>query len=109
MFTALCFLVMLFCSGLLSVVTSAVTAPALITVGILMASSLGDIEWKNLETSIPAFVTIIMMVLGYSIAEGIASGFLLYPIMMVAARREKEIHPVMWVLSVIFLIHFVLA
>ena len=108
-FTALCFLVMLFCSGLLSVVTSAVTAPALITVGILMASSLGDIEWKNLETSIPAFVTIIMMVLGYSIAEGIASGFLLYPIMMVAARREKEIHPVMWVLSVIFLIHFVLA
>ena len=108
-FTALCFVVMLFCSGLLSVVTSAVTAPALITVGILMASSLGDIEWKNLETSIPSFVTIIMMVLGYSIAEGIASGFLLYPIMMVAARRQKEIHPVMWGLSIIFLIHFIFA
>lgn len=107
-FTALCFLVMLFCSGLLSVVTSAVTAPALIVVGILMASSLGDIEWKNIETSIPAFVTIIMMVLGYSIAEGIASGFLLYPIMMVAARRTKEVHPVMWGLAVIFLLHFVM-
>ncbi|MDE5977231.1 MAG: NCS2 family permease [Turicibacter sp.] len=107
-FTAICFLFMLFCSGLLAVVTPAVTAPALITVGILMASSLGDIEWKNLETSIPAFVTIIMMILGYSIAEGIASGFFLYPIMMVAARRQKEIHPVMWVLAVIFLIHFML-
>lgn len=108
-FTALCFLLMLFCSGLLSVVTSAITAPALITVGILMASSLGDIEWKNLETSIPSFVTIIMMVLGYSIAEGIASGFVLYPIMMLAARRQKEVHPVMWALMVIFFIHFVLA
>lgn len=107
-FTALCFLIMLFCSGLLGVVTSAVTAPALITVGILMASSLGDIEWKNLETSIPAFVTIIVMVLGYSIAEGIAAGFLLYPITMVAARRHKEIHPVMWGLAVVFLLHFIM-
>jgi len=107
-FTALCFLLMLFCSGLLGVVTPAVTAPALITVGILMASSLGDIEWKNLETSIPAFITIIVMVLGYSIAEGIAAGFLLYPITMVAARRHKEIHPVMWVLAVVFLLHFVM-
>ena len=107
-FTALCFLVMLFCSGLLSVVTSAVTAPALITVGILMASSLGDIEWKNLETSIPSFVTIIMMVLGYSIAEGIASGFLLYPIMMLVAGRRKEIHYVMWGLAFIFLLHFIM-
>lgn len=107
-FTALCFLIMLFCSGLLGVVTSAVTAPALITVGILMASSLGDIEWKNLETSIPAFVTIIVMVLGYSIAEGIATGFLLYPITMVAARRHKEIHPVMWGLAVVFLLHFIM-
>ena len=71
--------------------------------------SLGDIEWKNLETSIPSFVTIIMMVLGYSIAEGIASGFVLYPIMMLAARRQKEVHPVMWALMVIFFIHFVLA
>ena len=107
-FTALCFLLMLFCSGLLSVVTSAVTAPALIVVGILMASSLGDIEWDNLETSIPAFITIIMMVLGYSIAEGIASGFLLYPIMMLVAGRRKEIHYVMWGLAFIFLLHFIM-
>lgn len=107
-FTSICFLIMLFCSGLLSVVTPAVTAPALITVGVLMASSLSDIEWKNLETSIPAFATIIMMMLGYSIAEGIAAGFLLYPIMMFAAKRHKEVNLVMWVLSLIFLAHFIL-
>ena len=106
-FTALCFLLMLFCSGLLSVVTSAVKT-ALIVVGILMASSLGDIEWDNLETSIPAFITIIMMVLGYSIAEGIASGFLLYPIMMLVAGRRKEVHYVMWGLAFIFLLHFIM-
>lgn len=107
-FTSICFLIMLFCSGLLSVVTPAVTAPALITVGVLMASSLSDIEWKNLETSIPAFATIIMMMLGYSIADGIAAGFLLYPIMMLAAKRHKEVNVTMWILSLVFLIHFIL-
>lgn len=107
-FTSICFLIMLFCSGLLSVVTPYVTAPALITVGVLMASSLNSIEWSNIETAIPAFSTIIMMMLGYSIAEGIASGFLLYPIMMVAAKRHKEVNSVMWILSIIFLLHFIL-
>ena len=106
-FTSICFLIMLFCSGLLSVVTPSVTAPALITVGVLMASSLSDIEWSKLEITIPSFTTIIIMMLGYSIADGIAAGFLLYPITMVAAKRHKEVNITMWVLSVIFLIHFI--
>lgn len=106
-FTSIFFLLMLFCSGLLTVVTPAITAPALITVGILMASSLSNIEWGKIEIAIPAFMTIIMMVLGYSISEGIASGFVLYPITMWAAGRRKEIHPIMWVLTVIFLVHFI--
>lgn len=108
-FTAMCFSLMLFCSGLLSVVTPSVTAPALITVGILMASSLSSIEWEKIETAIPAFVTIIMMILSYSIAEGIAAGFLFYPITMLASKRGKEIHPAMWVLTVIFLAHFIMS
>ncbi|HAX73016.1 MAG TPA: guanine permease [Firmicutes bacterium] len=105
-FTALFFGLMLFFSPLLSVVTSAVTAPALIAVGVLMASSLGKIEWESLETTVPAFVTIIIMLLGYSIAEGIAAGFLLFPIMMVSARRHKEVSPIMWFLAAVFLLHF---
>ncbi|AID44587.1 xanthine/uracil/vitamin C permease [Candidatus Arthromitus sp. SFB-mouse-Japan] len=106
-FTSIFFLLMLFCSGLLTVVTPSVTAPALITVGVLMASSLSNIEWGKIEIAIPAFITIIMMVLGYSISEGIASGFVLYPIMMWAAGRRKEVHPIMWVLTLIFLVHFI--
>lgn len=100
------FLLMLFFSGLLSIITVEVTAPALITVGVLMASSLKDIEWDKLEIAIPSFITIIVMVLSYGIADGIAAGFTLYPIMMTAVGRKKEVHPVMWVLAVIFIIHF---
>lgn len=102
------FLLMLFFSSLLSIITVEVTAPALITVGVLMASSLKDIEWDKLEIAIPSFITIIVMVLSYGIADGIAAGFTLYPIMMTAVGRKKEVHPVMWILAVIFIIHFAL-
>lgn len=105
-FAAMFFAIMLFASGLMTVITPQVTAPALITVGILMASSLKDIEWKELEVAIPAFITIVVMVLAYGIADGIASGFLLFPITMTAAGRRKEVHPVMWAMAVIFLLHF---
>lgn len=74
-----------------------------------MASSLSSIEWGKIEVAIPAFVTIIMMILSYSIAEGIAAGFLFYPITMLASKRGKEIHPAMWVLTVIFLAHFIMS
>jgi len=105
-FVAGFFTLMLFFSGLLSLITAQVTAPALVTVGILMASSLKHIEWDKLEITIPAFVTIIIMTLSYGIADGIAAGFSLYPIMMSAVGRKKEVHPVMWGLAVIFVIHF---
>ncbi|GAB0106292.1 NCS2 family permease [Nocardia sp. JMUB6875] len=85
---------------------SAVTAPALIVVGVLMARSLGEIEWNKLEYAVPAFITVIMMPLTYSIANGIAMGLLFYPIVMVAKRRAREIHPIMWVLMAIFLYYF---
>ncbi|WP_019931108.1 NCS2 family permease [Nocardia sp. BMG111209] len=84
----------------------AVTAPALIVVGVLMARALGDIEWNKLEYAIPAFLTVIMMPLTYSIANGIAMGLLFYPVVMVAKRRIREVHPVMWVLMLVFLGYF---
>ncbi|MFE3191056.1 NCS2 family permease [Nocardia sp. NPDC059240] len=85
---------------------SAVTAPALIVVGVLMARALGEIDWSKLEYAVPAFITVIMMPLTYSIANGIAMGLLFYPIVMVAKRRGREIHPIMWVLMAIFLYYF---
>lgn len=105
--TAGLFLLALFFSPLLSVVTAEVTAPALIIVGVLMSSSLKNIKWDQFEIAVPAFLTIIMMPLSYSIATGIAVGFVFYPITMIFKGRIKEIHPVMYGLFVIFILYFI--
>ena len=76
------FLISLFFSPLLTVITSAVTAPALIIVGSLMCSSLREIEWDKPEVSISSFLTVILMPLTYSIGEGISCGFLAYVVLM---------------------------
>ncbi|PTH37900.1 guanine permease [Staphylococcus agnetis] len=105
--TGICFLLALFFSPLMAVVTPAVTTPALVVVGVLMASNLASISWKNFEVAVPAFVTIIMMPLSYSIATGIACGFIFYPITMVLTKRHREVHPIMYALLVIFILYFV--
>lgn len=105
--TAGFFLLALFFSPLLAVVTSSVTAPALIIVGILMVSALKNIDWGRFEIAVPAFLTVLTMPLAYSIATGIAIGFIFYPITMIAKGRAKEIHPVMYGLFAIFLLYFV--
>ena len=104
--TAGFFLLALFFSPLLSVVTSEVTAPALIIVGVLMASALKDIEWDRFEIAVPAFLVVATMPLTYSIATGIAIGFIFYPITMVLKGRAKEIHPVIYGLFVVFVLYF---
>ena len=105
--TALMFLLALFFSPLLLVITPAVTAPALIIVGVLMVSTLGGIHWDRFEIAVPAFFTIIAMPLTYSIATGIAIGFVFYPITMLFSGRRKEIHPIMYALFVIFILYFI--
>lgn len=89
--TAGFFILSLFFFPLLSVVTAPVTAPALIIVGVLMVSSLGKIDWQRFEIAVPAFLTMIAMPLTYSIATGIAVGFIFYPITMIIKGRTKEI------------------
>ena len=100
--TGIFFLLGLFFSPLLSVVTSQVTAPALIMIGVLMAQSLRQIEWGNLEIAIPSFLILIGMPLTYSISDGIALGFIFYPITMLAAKRGKEVSPIMYGLFFVF-------
>ncbi|MFC9665451.1 NCS2 family permease [Nocardia sp. NPDC127606] len=106
--TAGWFLIAMFCYPVFSVVAGSaeITSAALIVVGILMARSLGDIDWQNLEYSVPAFITVIMMPLTYSIANGLAMGMIFYPIVMVAKGRIKDVHPAMWALMVLFLAYF---
>lgn len=96
------FLLALFFSPLLSVVTSQVTAPALIVVGILMANNLKKIQWEDMALAAPAFLIVIGMPLTYSISDGIALGFIAYPVTMIAAKRAKEVNLFMYALAFIF-------
>ncbi|CAM5213834.1 AGZA family xanthine/uracil permease-like MFS transporter OS=Ureibacillus acetophenoni OX=614649 GN=SAMN05877842_1162 PE=3 SV=1 [Ureibacillus acetophenoni] len=105
--TGVLFLLALFFSPVLSVITSAVTAPALIVVGILMVSSLGQIEWSRFEIAVPAFLTMIMMPFTSSIATGIAVGFIFYPLTMIIKGKGKEVHPIMYIFGLIFLVYLI--
>lgn len=105
--TGLLFILAIFFFPLLSVVTSAVTAPALIVVGVLMANGLKHIDWSRFEIAVPAFFTVIMMPLTYSIATGIACGFVFYPITMIMTGKAKQVHPIMYGLFVIFIAYFI--
>ncbi|KID42513.1 NCS2 family permease [Fructilactobacillus fructivorans] len=102
--TGILFLLAMFFSPLLTVITSQVTAPALIIVGILMAKSLGNIHWNKFEIAAPAFLIAIGMPLTYSISDGIALGFIAYPITMIAAKRGREVGWMMYALAIIFLV-----
>lgn len=101
------FLLALFFSPLLTIVTSAVTAPALISVGAIMMSSVKNIEFDDFATTTAAFLTMIFMVLAYSIAEGIAVGFLTYVVLKFASGKRKDVHPIMIGLAVMFIIYFI--
>lgn len=103
---AACFVIALFFSPLVAVISVEVTAAALIIVGALMAMEISKINWTKLEVVIPSFLTIIMMPLTSSVAIGIGLGFVLYPICLVAQKRFKEVHPIMYILCLLFILYF---
>lgn len=105
---ALFFLSILISPIVLSTATSAVTAPALIVVGMLMAQQLGGVDWDDFIYAASGFVTVIVMILSYSIANGIALGFITYGVAMLASGKAKKVSPVIWVLDVIFILYFAL-
>lgn len=101
--TGILFIFGMFFSPLLAVVTDQVTAPALIIVGVLMAQNLRQINWSHLEIAIPSFLIVVGMPLTYSISDGMALGLIMYPITMIAAKRGKEVHSIMYALFFIFI------
>lgn len=92
----------------LAVINGTVTAPALVVVGVLMAQQLGNIDWEDFVAATSGFVAIITMILAYSIADGIATGFITYGVVMIASGKAKEVKPVIWVLIAVFIAHFIL-
>lgn len=103
-FVAIFFLISMIFSPLLGLFNTHVTAPALIIVGVLMVQNTAHIHWDKMEIAVPAFLILIGMPLTYSISDGLALGLITYPICMLAAKRGKEITPMMWVLFVVFII-----
>ena len=104
--TAVLFLLALFFAPVFTMVPAAATAPALVLVGFFMMSPILNIKFDDFTESIPAFVTIIVMPLTYSIAEGIVFGMLTYVLLKTLTGKFKDISVVMIVLAVLFVLKF---
>ena len=104
---AVCFAVSSFFSPLLAIVPTAATAPILIVVGIMMLSSLKNIQWDDMAEAIPAFFTSIFMGFTYSITNGIAAGFIMYALVKVIKGQAKDVHPMIWILNLLFILNFI--
>ncbi|PIE77236.1 MAG: guanine permease [Clostridiales bacterium] len=99
-------LALLFSPVLLSVPAFA-TAPALIIVGFFMMSSVTKIDFSDITDAVPAFLAIIMMPLTYSIAEGIVAGIVSYTVLKVATGKSRDIHPILFVLCILFILKYI--
>ncbi len=98
----------LFFSGVVGIIPSAATAPALIIVGILMIQTISSVDFSSFDEAVPAFFTIAMMPFSYSIANGIACGLIFYPIMKVMTGKRKEVHPLLYILAILFIIRYII-
>ncbi len=101
--TGVLFLIALFMWPLASAVPAVATAPALVIVGSMLMESVGRIDWKDLRQSLPAFLTMIGMPLTFSIATGISLGILSYVLISALSNKTREVHPVMYGISVVLL------
>lgn len=106
--TALCFIVAMFLSPIAQLVPSCATATALIYVGVLMMTSVADIDWKDPAVAIVAFLTIAVMAFGYSISKGIGVGMIASVIVSICTGKIKEIRIATWVIAVLYIAMFIL-
>ncbi|GAB48970.1 NCS2 family permease [Mobilicoccus pelagius] len=104
--TGLLFLVSMFLSPLVAVVPYEAATPALVIVGFLMMQQVVGIEWSDIDIAIPAFLTIVLMPFTYSITAGIGAGFVAYVVIKIARGQARTLHPLMWLISVLFVLYF---
>jgi AGZA family xanthine/uracil permease-like MFS transporter len=104
--TGVLFLLSMVFAPLVQVIPSEAAVPALVLVGFLMMQQVKEIEWDNLEIAIPAFLTIVLMPFTYSITAGIGAGFVAYVLIKVVRGKSKEVHPLMWLVSGLFVLYF---
>ena len=104
--TGLLFLVSLFVAPLLGAIPTAATAPALILVGSLMMSHIGEISWKEPGVAIPAFLTLVTIPLTFSIANGLAFGFTAYAVLKILRGEFRQTHWLVYLLAALFIVRF---
>ena len=104
---AACFALSLLFSPVFLAIPSAATAPSLIIVGMMMMNPVTKIDWLNYRESIPAFLTVILMPLAYSISDGILIGMISYVVLYALSGKAKQITPTMWVLAVLFILRYI--
>ncbi len=104
--TGLLFLLAVFAAPLVEVVPYEAATPALVVVGFLMMQQVIEIDWKDVEIAFPAFLTIVLMPFTYSITAGIGAGFVAYAAIKIAKGKAATLHPLMWIVTVLFLVYF---
>jgi AGZA family xanthine/uracil permease-like MFS transporter len=100
------FLVAMFCAPLVAAIPGYATAPALILVGALMCGAVARVHWEDFSEAFPAFLTVIATPLTFSIATGLSLGMLSFTVIKVGTGRYREISPLIWILSVLFLLRY---
>jgi len=100
------FLGAMFCAPLVAAIPTYATAPALILVGALMCGSVAKVRWDDFTEAFPAFLTIVATPLTFSIATGLSLGLLSFTFIKLGTGKYREISPLIWVLSVLFLLRF---
>jgi AGZA family xanthine/uracil permease-like MFS transporter len=104
--TGVLFLLAMFFAPVVGVIPNEAAVPALVLVGFLMMQQVKGIDWDDLEIAIPAFLTIVLMPFTYSITAGIGAGFLAFVVIKLVRGKVAAIHPLMWVIAVLFVAYF---
>jgi AGZA family xanthine/uracil permease-like MFS transporter len=104
--TGLLFLLTTVFAPIVTIIPNEAAVPALVVVGFLMMTQVKNIDWDDMEIAIPAFLTIILMPFTYSITAGIGAGFIAYAILKAARGKVAQIHPLLWVVAVLFVVYF---
>jgi len=104
--TGICFLISMVIAPLVTLVPYEAATPALVLVGFLMMAQVKGIDFDDLEIAIPAFLTIILMPFTYSISAGIGAGFVSYVLLKVVRGKARQVHPLMWIVSALFVVYF---
>ncbi|MCL2771764.1 MAG: NCS2 family permease, partial [Oscillospiraceae bacterium] len=105
--TAVLFILCLPFAALFGIVPTQAAAPALIVVGVMMAESYAGIKWDEIEEALPAFMTVLIMAFAYNISYGIAAGFIFYCIIKIVKGKAKEVHPILYGATILFLLNFI--